>query len=99
MQTAPANTALSVYGLTKRFGDFTALDSVDFDLRPGEIHALLGENGAGKSTMMNILRGLIRPSGGRISVHGAEAKIASPRDATALGIGMVHQHFLLVPVL
>ncbi|MDR3709401.1 MAG: ABC transporter ATP-binding protein [Capsulimonadaceae bacterium] len=72
---------------------------MDFDLRPGEIHALLGENGAGKSTLMNILRGHLRPTGGQIFVRGKAARIASPADATRLGIGMVHQHFLLVPVL
>ncbi len=84
-------------GITKRFGDVTALDCVDFDLAPGEIHALLGENGAGKSTLMNVLRGLTPPTAGTIMLDGHSARFASPQDAAQAGIGMVHQHFLLVP--
>ena len=95
----PNTTALTVRGITKDFGAVRALDSVDFDLRSGEIHALLGENGAGKSTLMNILRGHLRPTAGEVFVRGAASRITSPTDATGLGIGMVHQHFLLVPVL
>ena len=88
---------LSLRGITKRFGDVTALDRVDFDLVPGEIHALLGENGAGKSTLMNILRGLTPPTAGTITLGGQPVRFTSPQDAARAGIGMVHQHFLLVP--
>ena len=88
---------LSLRGISKRFGSTLALDGVDFDLVPGEIHALLGENGAGKSTLMNILRGLTQPSAGEISLDGHPVRFNSPQDATQVGIGMVHQHFLLVP--
>jgi simple sugar transport system ATP-binding protein len=86
-------------GIQKRFGDFTALSGVDLVVREGEIHALLGENGAGKSTLMNILYGLYHPDGGTIRLHGKDAGIRSPRDAIARGIGMIHQHFMLVPPL
>ena len=75
----------------------TALDHVDFDLQPGEIHALLGENGAGKSTLMNILCGLLVPTAGQILLKGMPTTFTSPQDAAQAGIGMVHQHFLLVP--
>ena len=84
-------------GITKRFGDVVALDRVDFDLVPGEIHALLGENGAGKSTLMNVLRGLTPPTAGTITLDGTPVRFGSPQDAAQAGIGMVHQHFLLVP--
>jgi ABC-type uncharacterized transport system ATPase subunit len=82
--------------ITKRFPGVLANDAVDLDLRPGEVHALIGENGAGKSTLMRVLYGMYPADGGRIVVRGREAKIGSPRDAIALGIGMVHQHFVLV---
>ena len=95
--TSPA--LLAAQGVGKRFGTFAALDSVDFDVRAGEVHALLGENGAGKSTLMNILSGLLRPSDGTVLRDGRPVQFASPRDAQAQGIGMVHQHFLLVPPL
>ncbi|MCX6365521.1 MAG: ABC transporter ATP-binding protein [Armatimonadetes bacterium] len=85
--------------LTRRFGSFTALDSVNFDLRAGEIHAVLGENGAGKSTLMNILSGLLRPTEGELLLDDVPVRFTSPADASAQGIGMVHQHFLLVPPL
>ncbi len=88
---------LQMRGITKRFGQTVALDRVGFDLQPGEIHALLGENGAGKSTLMNILRGLIAPTAGQIMLNGQPVQFASPVDAARAGIGMVHQHFLLVP--
>src|SRR5436190_11304152 len=84
-------------GITKRFPGVVADDHVDFELRPGEVHALLGENGAGKSTLMNILVGLYQPDEGFISVDGKSVQFGSPRDAIGAGLGMVHQHFTLVP--
>lgn len=83
--------------ITKRFGSLVADDDVTFEVRRGEIHALLGENGAGKSTLMKVLYGLLVPDDGRIYVNGREASIDSPHDAVQLGIGMVHQRFMLVP--
>jgi general nucleoside transport system ATP-binding protein len=91
--------ALELRGITKRFGPVVANDGIDFDLRPGEVHALLGENGAGKSTLMSILYGLYSPDEGEIRVNGEPANIDSPSRAIELGIGMVHQHFMLVPVM
>jgi len=88
---------LSVRGLTKRFGPVVANDGIDFDLRPGEIHALLGENGAGKTTLMNVLFGLVAPDAGEMHVRGAPYRPADPSDAIQAGIGMVHQHFMLIP--
>lgn len=82
-------------GITKRFGAVLANNQVDLSLETGEIHALLGENGAGKTTLMNILSGLYRPDEGEISIRGKPSRIDSPRKALALGIGMVHQHFML----
>ncbi len=90
--------ALEARNIFKWFPGGFANDMVDFELRKGEIHALLGENGAGKSTLMNIIYGLYTPDGGEIYVHGEEARITDPKDALALGIGMVHQHFMLIPV-
>jgi general nucleoside transport system ATP-binding protein len=90
---------LELAAITKSFGPVTALSGVTLTARPAEIHGLLGENGAGKSTLMNILFGLIRPDSGSISVDGEVTSIASPRSAGQLGIGMVHQHFKLVPTL
>ena len=84
-------------GIVKRFPGVVANDGVDFDVRVGEVHALLGENGAGKSTLMNVLDGLYRPDAGEIRVVGEPVDLRSPRDAIAAGIGMVHQHFALVP--
>src|SRR6059036_2239973 len=89
--------AVSLTGITKRFPGVVANDGVDFEAAEGEVHALLGENGAGKSTLSNILTGLYRPDEGEIAVYGSPASFASPRDALDLGIGMVHQHFRLVP--
>jgi general nucleoside transport system ATP-binding protein len=83
-------------GITKRFPGVLANDEVDLELRAGEVHALIGENGAGKSTLMRVLYGMYPADGGRILVRGNEIKISSPRDAIANGIGMVHQHFVLV---
>src|SRR2546430_3704413 len=89
---------LELRGITKRFGDLVANDGIDLVVEPGEIHALLGENGAGKSTLMNILYGLLRPDEGEIVVDGQAQRFKGPGDAIAAGIGMVHQHFMLVPV-
>jgi simple sugar transport system ATP-binding protein len=86
-------------GITKRFPGIVADDHVDFDLHRGEVHALLGENGAGKSTLMNILYGLYRPDEGDIYVKGKKVVFHSAKDAIAAGIGMVHQHFMLIPVM
>jgi simple sugar transport system ATP-binding protein len=91
--------ALEMRGITKRYPGVVANDGIDLDVRPGEIHALLGENGAGKTTLMNILYGLARPDAGSILLDGAEVHLAGPSDAIARGISMVHQHFMLVPVL
>lgn len=85
--------------ITKKFPGVIANDQVDFDLRKGEVHALLGENGAGKSTLMNVLAGLYKAEGGSTYVDGKLVSFASPREAIAAGIGMVHQHFMLVPSL
>ena len=89
---------LEIKGLTKRFGSFTANDRIDLTVEPGEIHCLLGENGAGKSTLMNMLYGLLDPTEGEILLDGEPMRFASPGDAMAAGIGMVHQHFMLIPV-
>lgn len=88
--------AIELKGIVKTFGDFVAIDSVDFDLRKGEIHALLGENGAGKSSLMNIVAGIYTPDRGEISIAGRPTVIPGPADARALRIGMVHQHYKLV---
>ena len=90
---------LELAGIDKRFGSVHALRGVDFALAPGEVHALLGENGAGKSTLMHVAFGLVRPDVGEIRVDGVARRIATPRVARALGLGMVHQHFTSVPAL
>ena len=90
---------LELRGITKQFPGVLANDSVDFDLRPGEVHALLGENGAGKSTLMNIVYGLYSADEGEIRIKGQPVKLSSPHDAIDRGIGMVHQHFMLIPVM
>ncbi|MGC3021866.1 MULTISPECIES: ABC transporter ATP-binding protein [unclassified Brevibacterium] len=89
---------LELRGMTKVFGSFVANDHIDLTIEPGEIHALLGENGAGKSTMMNVLYGLYDADGGDILIDDEPVKFSGPGDAVAAGIGMVHQHFMLVPV-
>src|SRR5256714_10706736 len=91
--------ALELRGITKRFPGVLANDRIDFDLRPAEVHALLGENGAGTSTLMNILYGLYHPDEGEIWIRGEKAQFGSPKDAIQHGIGMVHQHFMLIPVM
>ena len=89
---------LELRGIIKRFGGLVANDGIDLVVRPGEIKALLGENGAGKSTLMNVLYGLMQPDEGEILVDDSPVRIRSPKDAINAGIGMVHQHFMLVPV-
>ena len=96
MSDAPA---LSLRGIAKRFGAVEALTDARFELRRGSLHALLGENGAGKTTLMRIAYGLLRADHGEIRVDGAAVVLRSPRDAIALGIGMVHQHFSIVPAM
>ncbi len=97
MTASPTPAAIEAVGIVKSFPGVLANDHVDFDVRRGEVHALLGENGAGKSTLMNILAGLYRPDEGQLRLDGEAVTFRSPRDAIAHGVGMVHQHFALVP--
>ncbi|MEM8958066.1 MAG: ABC transporter ATP-binding protein [Pseudomonadota bacterium] len=92
-----APPSVSINALTKRFGALTALDDVSMEIQPGAFHALLGENGAGKSTLVKCLMGTYRADAGQVLIDGREARVASPRDAQRLGLGMVYQHFTLVP--
>ncbi len=96
---APVRPRLEAVGLTKRFGDFTALSDVSIRLMPGEFHALLGENGAGKSTLVKCILGYHKPDAGSVLLDGREVAIANPRQARRAGIGMVYQHFTLVPAM
>lgn len=89
---------LEAKSITKQFPGVLANDQVNFDLKEGEVHALLGENGAGKTTLMNILYGLYQPDGGEVLINGNPVSFKSPKDAILNGIGMVHQHFMLIPV-
>ena len=91
-----SQTVISMHDIVKKFGDFVANDGINLTVHKGEVHAILGENGAGKSTLMNVLYGLYRPTAGHIEVNGVKTLIDSPEKAIELGIGMVHQHFMLV---
>ena len=82
--------------IVKKFGDFTANDHINLTVHKGEVHAILGENGAGKSTLMNVLYGLYKPTSGQIFIDGQEVHLNGPRHAIELGVGMVHQHFMLI---
>src|SRR5262245_50996 len=97
--TDSTSPRVELIGITKRFGNVVANDAITLDIRAVEVHSLLGENGAGKTTLMKILYGLYRPNEGRILVDGRAVSIRSPQDALRLGIGMVHQHFMLIPPL
>ena len=90
--------SLELKGITKKFGALVANDNINLKVEKGEIHAILGENGAGKSTLMNIVYGLLEADSGTIIVDGQALEIKEPADALNRGIGMVHQHFMLVPV-
>src|SRR3954453_1726697 len=96
-QSASPEPALRLVGITKRFPGVLANDDVSLDVRQGEVLGLLGENGAGKSTLMNVVYGLYRADAGEMFVDGKQVDIRSPQQALQLGIGMVHQHFMLVP--
>ena len=89
---------LELRGITKRFGPLVANDHISLTVEPGEVHCLLGENGAGKSTLMNVLYGLYKADEGEIELDGTVQHFTGPGDAMAAGIGMVHQHFMLIPV-
>jgi simple sugar transport system ATP-binding protein len=91
--------AVDMRDIRVQFGPVIANDAVDFAVRPGEIHALLGENGAGKTTLMRILAGLLQPQRGEVLIDGKPVHLGSALDAQAHGIGMVHQHFMLIPTM
>ena len=90
------NLVVEMRDIVKKFGDFTANDHIQLKVHKGEVHAILGENGAGKSTMMNVLSGLYKPTSGQIYMNGKPVNFQSPKDASDMGIGMVHQHFMLI---
>ena len=94
-----AEYAVEMHNISKQFPRVLANDDVTFLVKSGEIHALVGENGAGKSTLMNLLYGLLRPDNGTISINGETMDFSGPGDAIDSGIGMVHQHFMLIPPL
>src|SRR5205085_6847303 len=96
---ASEHLVLEMRGIRKEFPGIVANDDVSLDIRAGEVHALLGENGAGKSTLMNILYGLYRHDAGEILLDGKPVSFGSAKDAIEAGIGMVHQHFMLIPVM
>ena len=91
-----STVVIEMKDIVKKFGNFTANDHINLTVHKGEVHAILGENGAGKSTLMNVLYGMYRPTSGQIFINGKEVSIDNPEKAIALGIGMVHQHFMLV---
>src|SRR5690606_22022716 len=93
----PRMSLLVIEGIRKRFGPTVALHGVSFDLRPGEVHALIGENGAGKSTLMNILAGSLRPDEGRVLLDGEPYQPASPLEASRHGVALIHQELSLCP--
>lgn len=99
MRSNTVSPFVSLRNITRKFGDFTALDDVNIDIGDGRIHAVMGENGAGKTTLMNIIYGLDQPTSGQIQVNGESVTMQSPKDALHLGIGMIHQHFMLVDTL
>src|SRR5690242_9585229 len=96
---AAAAPLLELKGISKRFGPTVANESIDLTLDAGEVIGILGENGAGKSTLMNILSGVVTPDAGEIHIGGRRLGVRTPRDAIRHGIGMVHQHYMLVPAL
>src|SRR4051812_45512555 len=98
MRAMPA-PLVAMRDITRRFGSTLANDRVSLELFPGEIHALVGENGAGKTTLMRVLYGLLQPHAGHIEIDGRTVRVARPADAIRLGLGMVHQHFMLVETL
>ena len=91
-----SKVVIQMKDIVKKFGNFTANDHINLTVHKGEVHAILGENGAGKSTLMNVLYGMYRPTSGQIFINGKEVSIDNPEKAIELGIGMVHQHFMLV---
>ena len=92
----PNTVVVEMKEIVKKFGNFTANDHINLKVHKGEVLAILGENGAGKSTLMNVLYGLYKPTEGSIYINGKETEIHSPKHAIELGIGMVHQHFMLI---
>jgi len=90
---------LEMHGIYKRFGDVQANNDVNLSVESGTVHSIVGENGAGKTTLMNILYGLYRADAGKVFIDGKEVTISNPSDAIRLGIGMVHQHFNLIPAM
>ena len=96
METNNRDLVVRMENITKKFGDFIANDGIDLDIRRGEIHSLLGENGAGKTTLMNMLYGMSSPTSGEIYINNEKKEFKDPNDAIKAGLGMVHQHFMLI---